>query len=176
MAEAGEGAGGRSFDYGPLVAVTRPLAIAGGLLMLAVALMVVTSVVMRWLINYSIPGDIELVQIGTALAVFSFLPLCQAHRGNIMVDTFTNRLPPGVQRGLDALWDLVYAGMMGIIAWRLAVGAFDTIRSQTVSMMLALPIGWAIAAVERGEVAVVDVRVEPGYTPAMTAALTRSAE
>jgi len=33
----------------------------------------------------------------------------------------------------------------------------------------------AIAAVEDGEVAVVDVRVEPGYTPAMTAALTRVA-
>jgi len=33
----------------------------------------------------------------------------------------------------------------------------------------------AIAAVDRGEVAVVDVRVEPGYTPAMTAALTRGA-
>jgi thiamine pyrophosphate-dependent acetolactate synthase large subunit-like protein len=31
----------------------------------------------------------------------------------------------------------------------------------------------AIAAVEAGHVAVVDVRVEPGYTPAMTAALTR---
>jgi hypothetical protein len=31
----------------------------------------------------------------------------------------------------------------------------------------------AIGAVDRGEVAVVDVRVEPGYTPAMTAALTR---
>jgi thiamine pyrophosphate-dependent acetolactate synthase large subunit-like protein len=35
--------------------------------------------------------------------------------------------------------------------------------------------GQAIAAVEDGEVAVVDVRVEPGYTPAMTAALTRLA-
>jgi thiamine pyrophosphate-dependent acetolactate synthase large subunit-like protein len=34
----------------------------------------------------------------------------------------------------------------------------------------------AIAAVDRGAVAVVDVRVEPGYTPAMTAALTRSAK
>jgi len=44
------------------------------------------------------------------------------------------------------LWDLVYAGMAAIIAWRLALGAYDTIRSNTVSMMLALPIGWAIAA------------------------------
>jgi thiamine pyrophosphate-dependent acetolactate synthase large subunit-like protein len=34
----------------------------------------------------------------------------------------------------------------------------------------------AIRAVEAGSVAVVDVRVEPGYTPAMTASLTRSAE
>jgi thiamine pyrophosphate-dependent acetolactate synthase large subunit-like protein len=34
----------------------------------------------------------------------------------------------------------------------------------------------AIAAVADGAVAVVDVRVEPGYTPAMTAALTRTAK
>jgi len=32
----------------------------------------------------------------------------------------------------------------------------------------------AIAAVERGQVAVVDVRVEPGYTPAMTAAVSNA--
>jgi thiamine pyrophosphate-dependent acetolactate synthase large subunit-like protein len=32
----------------------------------------------------------------------------------------------------------------------------------------------ALAAVERGEVAVVDVRVEPGYTPAMTAAVSNA--
>jgi thiamine pyrophosphate-dependent acetolactate synthase large subunit-like protein len=32
----------------------------------------------------------------------------------------------------------------------------------------------AIAAVENGGVAVVDVRVEPGYTPAMTAAVSRA--
>ena len=34
----------------------------------------------------------------------------------------------------------------------------------------------AIAAVEAGGVAVVDVRIEPGYTPAMSAAVTRSAD
>jgi thiamine pyrophosphate-dependent acetolactate synthase large subunit-like protein len=32
----------------------------------------------------------------------------------------------------------------------------------------------AIAAVEQGEVAVVDVRVAPGYTPAMTAAVSHA--
>jgi thiamine pyrophosphate-dependent acetolactate synthase large subunit-like protein len=34
----------------------------------------------------------------------------------------------------------------------------------------------AIAAVESGAIAVVDVRVEPGYTAAMTAAMTRKSE
>ena len=34
----------------------------------------------------------------------------------------------------------------------------------------------AIAAVEAGAVAVVDVRVEPEYTAAMTAAMTRKSE
>jgi TRAP-type C4-dicarboxylate transport system permease small subunit len=77
--------------------------------------------------------------------VFSFLPLCQLHRHNIIVDTFTTRLPRSVRNGLDALWDLVYAAFAGIIVWRLALGAWDSLRSNTVSMMLGLPIGWAIA-------------------------------
>lgn len=144
MSETTEG--GMKVREGPLAAFTRPLAIAGGLLMVAVAIMVTFSVVMRWLINESVPGDIELVQIGTAIAVFAFLPLCQSRRGNIMVDTFTTWLPRRTQAMLDALWDLAYAGIAAIIAWRLGVGAWDTIRSNTVSMMLGLPTGWAIAA------------------------------
>jgi TRAP-type C4-dicarboxylate transport system permease small subunit len=144
MADVGEG--GVPVHDGPLAAWTRPLAIAGGLIMLSSAIMVVVSISLRWFISYSVPGDIELVQIASALAVFCFLPLCQGRRGNIMVDTFTTKLPPRIRDGLDALWDLVYALMMAIIAWRLVVGAWDSLRSNTVSMMLNLPVGWAIAA------------------------------
>lgn len=126
--------------------LTRALAVTGGFVLLAVAAMVVVSVAMRWITAYPVTGDIELVQIATALAVFAFFPLCQSVRGNIMVDTFTSWLPRRAQAALDALWDLVYAGVMLLIAWRLAEGAYDTLRSGTVSMMLALPVGWAIAA------------------------------
>ena len=41
---------------------------------------------------------------------------------------------------------------------------------------LAAALQKAIAAVDAGGVAVVDVRVEPGYNPAMTAAMTRDQE
>lgn len=142
MSEAGES---RKRE-GPLATLTRPLAIAGGLLMLSAAVMVVISIALRWFFSYSIGGDIELVQIATALAVFSFLPLCQSQRGNIIVDTFTSRLPAVARNVLDALWDVVYAAMAAIIVWRLALGAWDSLRSNTVSMMLGLPVGWAIAA------------------------------
>ena len=33
------------------------------------------------------------MQIGLALAVFAFMPLCQLRGGNLFVDTFTDRLP-----------------------------------------------------------------------------------
>jgi TRAP-type C4-dicarboxylate transport system permease small subunit len=146
MAEPDAARPDRAQQASPLEALTRPLAIAGGLLLLAAAAMVVTSVVMRWMFSRSIAGDIELIQIATALAVFAFLPLCQGRRGNIVVDTFTTWLPTRAQHALDALWDTAYALVAGMIAWRLAAGALDTIRSNTVSMMLGLPTGWAIAA------------------------------
>ncbi len=131
---------------GPLAKVTRPLAIAGGLVMMAAAAVVALSVMLRWTTSQSISGDFELVQIATALGAFAFLPLCQGRRGNIIVDTFTVWLPKRGQQRLDAVWDLVYAATAAVIAWRLAVGAADTLRANMVTMVLAIPQGWAIAA------------------------------
>ena len=54
-----------------------------------------------------ITGQNVALPIRAALGVFSFLPLCQLHRGNIIVDTFTTRLPRSARNALDALWDLV---------------------------------------------------------------------
>lgn len=131
---------------GTATRVARLLAIVGGLLTVGVAGLVTVSVLLRWATDRGLSGDFEMVQIALALAVFSFLPLCQAHRGNVMVDTFTARLPGQIQAGLDALWDLVYAGFAGFIAWRLWLGAMDSLRTRTTSMVLQLPIGYAIAA------------------------------
>ena len=126
--------------------IARVLALAGGFLLVGLAGLVTASVVMRWAGGEGVNGDFELVQMGLALAVFAFLPLCQAHRGNVMVDTFTTRLPARVQAAIDALWDLVYAGFAAFVAWRLSVGAAEALTSHTTSMVLALPLHYAIAA------------------------------
>ncbi len=122
------------------------LALAGGALVLALALLVTTSVARRWLTSEAVPGDFELVQAGLAVAVFAFLPLCQLRGGNIVVDSFTGRVPPRVRAALDGFWALVYAAAAGLIAWQLAKGAAETVASGTTSMVLGLPVGWAIWA------------------------------
>lgn len=126
--------------------VSRILALAGGALLLALAGLVTASVVLRWLTSDGVPGDFELVQAGLAVTVFAFLPVCQLRGANIVVDSFTNRLPSRLRAGLDAVWAVAYALAAGLIGWQLAKGASDALASGTTSMVLRLPFGWAIAA------------------------------
>lgn len=129
-----------------LGAIAENLALAGGIVMLAAAILVCSSVGLRWVTSNSIPGDFELVQIAVAVSAFAFLPHCQFRRGNISVGTFTAALPRRVQALLDALWDLAYGLTGAFIAWRLAIGASETIANRTTTMVSGIPIGWAIAA------------------------------
>jgi TRAP-type C4-dicarboxylate transport system permease small subunit len=126
--------------------LTSMIALAGGLLALGVAGLVTASVLKRWLLRQPIPGDFEFVQIATAVSVFAFLPYCQARRGNIVVDTFTSSLPARLRNLIDALWDLVYAGFMALLAVGLCKGAADAAANGTTTMVLGLPIWPAIAA------------------------------
>lgn len=129
---------------GALATLAQWLAVVGGLLMLAVALVSSASVVLRWATTNPIQGDFEIVSIGGGLAVFLCLPWAQQRGANILVDSFTTRAPGWLNRGLDALWSLLYAGICGLIGWRMTLGAQDTITSHTVSMVLAIPYGWAM--------------------------------
>ena len=126
--------------------LARLLALFGGALAVCLALLVSISITWRALGLGSVRGDFEFVQMGVALIVFAFMPWCQARRGNVMVDSFTTRLPPRFQAALDALWEVVFAAMMALIAWRLGAGALEAARSSTTTMVLLLPIAPAIAA------------------------------
>lgn len=121
------------------------IAVAGGLVMLAVALLVTASVVMRWLYSSPIDGDFEFVQMATAIAIFAFLPYTQARRGNIMVDTFTGWLPTAWQRVLDAVWDLAYAALMGYVAYALVHGSLNAFRSGETTMQRQLVLWPSVA-------------------------------
>lgn len=136
MAEGGRGIVDR---------VSAGLAVASGAVMLLLAFLVTASVLRRWLTAQAIPGDFELVQTGLAVAIFAALPLCQLRGANILVDSFTARAPAPLRAGLDALWSLVYAGVAGLLAWRMLEGTRDALAAGTTSMVLGLPVAWAMA-------------------------------
>jgi TRAP-type C4-dicarboxylate transport system permease small subunit len=128
---------------GPLERLTAAVAVVGGLLALAVAVLVCVSVLGRWLFNAPVNGDFEFVKMATALAVFTYLPWTQIRRGNIIVDTFTSWLPARATRALDAFWDLVFAACMGFCAVGLAEGAWEALRSGETTMQLQLAV-WPV--------------------------------
>lgn len=146
MARQGEDSAPSGFDR-----AVKGIALLGGALLIALSVVVVISVTLRSDLvgDAGVPGDFELVQMATALAAFCFLPWCQLRRGNIFVDTFTLKLPARWQRRIDALWDIVYALVMALIAWRLAVGARAAFATGENTMVLQvpsyLPIGFCAA-------------------------------
>ena len=140
-----EAGGGASTPQSRLERFTGAIAICGGLVTLAVALLVTASVLMRWLYSAPIDGDFEYVKMATAVAIFAYLPYTQARRGNIAVDTFTSWLPMPVRRLMDAFWDLAYAALMGYVAYCLVFGSLDALKSGETTMQRQLPIWPSIA-------------------------------
>jgi TRAP-type C4-dicarboxylate transport system permease small subunit len=121
-------------------------AIAGGLAASAVAIMVVWSVVGRALTSRPIQGDVELTQFGTALAIALCLPWAQLHGSNIIVDFFTQNVRDRTRAVLDAFGALLLALMVGVLAWRTAVGAVSVREAFETTMILGLPM-WITYAV-----------------------------
>ncbi|MEM9437787.1 MAG: TRAP transporter small permease [Pseudomonadota bacterium] len=106
-------------------ALARWLAYAGGIFLVAIALITVASIIGRWINTgpiRSIAGDYELVEAGVGIAVFAFLPWCQLNRGHVTVDIFTNALP-GRGRSFTALMgDVLITVSAFVVMWRFYLG------------------------------------------------------
>ena len=85
-----------------LLRLTHGFALAGGGIILALVGMSVVSIVGRKLFSAPIRGDMELVEVGAAVAIAAFLPLCELRGTHIRVDALTHWLPAGVRRALGA--------------------------------------------------------------------------
>ncbi|NMG04460.1 TRAP transporter small permease [Azoarcus taiwanensis] len=131
------------------------LAIVGGAVLTALAIMSVISITGRWAVGTSIPllssmgpvqGDFELVEMGAAFAVFSFLGWCQYQRGHVTVDIFVSRLSPRALAGLSTLSNAAITAVAVLIAWQHGLGMMDRMRYNESTMILQVPIWWSYAA------------------------------
>ena len=116
-----------------------PAALLAGVLLTAITLMTCASVLGRNTTGWTIVGDFELSGSAAGAAIALFLPWCQARRGNIIVDFFTNGASAAAQARLDRLGALCVALVMGLMTWRTAIGGLNAWKSQSGSMMLGFP-------------------------------------
>jgi TRAP-type C4-dicarboxylate transport system permease small subunit len=112
-----------------LFQIATILAIIGGLLSCAMAVIVTVSVAGRYLFSAPIPGDYDFVGILCGSAIFAFLPYCQLKRGNVLVDFFTIRAPPRIKAVLDALGTIIFLTAAVMFTWRLYYGTLEMRQS-----------------------------------------------
>lgn len=88
-------------------------------------------------------GDFELVELGMAVTICLFLPLCQMTAGHARVDLFTQNMPVTVLRVLQALVDVLVAAVLVVIVWKLFEGLEAKQRAGTRTTLLQIPLWWA---------------------------------
>jgi TRAP-type C4-dicarboxylate transport system permease small subunit len=130
--------------------MARMCSYLAGVVLTAMALMSAWSIVGRAATGKPIQGDFELVQIGCAMCVGLFLPICQLKGGNIIVDFFTARASARTRSWLDAAGALVIAAMMALLTWRTAIGTIDVRANAETSMIMGVPIWWGYAGMLPG--------------------------
>ncbi len=122
-----------------LYQISRVLAILGGVLLFLIAAMASVSIIGRFLFSAPIPGDFELVAIGTGVAVFAFLPWCQLTRGNVIVDFFMSTAPVRAKVFFDIIGSLMYLAIGVLLTWRMIYGGIDMYNYGERSMTINFP-------------------------------------
>lgn len=122
-----------------LYQVSKWLAIFGGVVLSAMAILTSVSVFGRSVLQQPVPGDFELVAIGTGISVFAFLPWCQIVRGNVLVDFFMSTAPVRARIFGDVVGGILYLAIAALLTWRMIFGGLDMYNYNELSMTINFP-------------------------------------
>jgi TRAP-type C4-dicarboxylate transport system permease small subunit len=117
----------------------RYLALGGGIGLLWLLVMTVAAVVMRKVFGSPLLGVFDLSQVTMIVIVFSGMAYCAIKRGHVAVELFNDMLPPRLQTLLNAAINLVSAALLGFIAWKTTLKAFEAIEDNEATMMIFIP-------------------------------------
>lgn len=119
--------------------ISRAFALAGGFVMLALIGMSLISIIGRKLYSSPIPGDMELIELGSAIAIAAFLPFAEIRGTHIKADAFTLWASPKLKRMLDVLGHFLLFVMAVVLLWRTSLQMSDYYEYGDSSTLLAVP-------------------------------------
>ncbi|MBL3562161.1 TRAP transporter small permease [Rhodovulum sulfidophilum] len=122
-----------------LAAAVAFWAILGGLVLAGVVGLNLASI-LGGMVGHPVPGDFELTEIGTAIAVFAFLPWCQLTRANVTADVFTMGASPIWTARMSLAGSLAALAVAGILFWRMSLGLADQHAYGYTSAILQIPL------------------------------------
>lgn len=120
--------------------LTHVFAITGGLLLLSLIGMSLVSIIGRKLFSSPVRGDMELMEMGAAIAIASFLPLCELRGMHIKADAFTLALSHAKKTILDIIAHVLCCFAALVLTWRSWVQMQDYREFGDVSTLLSVPL------------------------------------
>ncbi|MGH8688988.1 MAG: TRAP transporter small permease [Burkholderiales bacterium] len=134
----------RATGPGSLAArVVEAWALLGGLVLLAIVLMVAWSATRGFVFDRPLQGDVEMTEMWVAVAVFMFLPYCQLSGANVTADLFTAGAGPRTVALLDLVSALLALGFSLLLLWRMYLGLLDYRTYVETTTILHVPIWYA---------------------------------
>jgi TRAP-type C4-dicarboxylate transport system permease small subunit len=142
------------FERG-LLLLSKIIAIIGGVVLIGLTLTTVYSIIGRAIARNlpdfallgwwgPIRGDFELIEMGTAVAIFSFLPYTQLSGGNVLVDFFTLNIHPRFKSALALFSNLLFTVIAALFTWRMALNTqkLQAATFKQTTMILHIPTWW----------------------------------
>lgn len=130
--------------------IAAALAVLGGIVLVAISLMVVVSITGRaflWAGLRPVPGDVEIVESSIAFVIAAFMPWCQLEKGHASVGIITDQFSPKVNAVIDLIGDLLLLGAAAVMTWRHIYGLMDKIAYGETTFILRFPLWWGYAGV-----------------------------
>ncbi len=123
------------------------------ILLFAMMAFTFADVMGRYLFASPLPAAYEVVSLMMPALIFCALPRTVLREGHVTVDLLDGYIPAAIARIQAVLVHLICAGILGLIAWRLAVLALDQKYYEEVTDELFLQL-WPFSAAMAGLCAV----------------------
>ena len=118
----------------------RLWALAGGLILVALAVMTAASAVSNLAADRPFAPDYELMKHFVAVAVFTFLPWCQLVGGNVSADIFTERMGAKGKAAMALLAAVLAAAFAGLLLVQMYGGMLGYLKYPEETPVLRLPL------------------------------------